>query len=73
MKDLWEKVYKCGENGLSEETVNVILDIIEKQMPLKVIENSYGILFCPVCKGSVWQNKDESNYCFRCGQKLNWS
>lgn len=72
MKDLWEKVYKYGENGLSEETVNEILDIIEKRMPLEVIQNGYGISFCPVCKGSVWQNKDESNYCFRCGQKISW-
>ena len=25
-----------------------------------------------MCGGSVWQNKDESKYCFRCGQALDW-
>jgi alkyl hydroperoxide reductase subunit AhpF len=43
-----------------------------KEIPLKVIDNGYGVAFCPVCHGSVWQNKDESNYCFRCGQKIKW-
>lgn len=72
MKNLWDRVCKYGENGLSEETVNEVLGLIEKQLPLKIIENGYGVYFCPVCKGSVWQNKDESNYCFRCGQKIKW-
>ena len=72
MKDLWEKVYTYGDKGLSQETVNEILDMIEKQIPLKVIDNGYGVSFCPICNGSVWQNKDESNYCFRCGQEIGW-
>lgn len=37
-----------------------------------VINNGYGVYFCPSCKGSVWQIKEESKYCFRCGEKLNW-
>ena len=38
----------------------------------KVHINSYNVAFCPRCNGSVWQVKHESNYCFRCGQELNW-
>ena len=72
MDDLWDRVYKYGKNGLSEETVNEILDIIDKSIPAKVTENGYGVYFCPACKESVWQNKNESNFCFRCGQKLSW-
>lgn len=39
---------------------------------MTVMMNSYGVAFCPKCTGSVWQIKDESKYCFRCGKKLNW-
>lgn len=39
----------------------------------KVFFNDYGVCFCNQCKGSVWQVKSESNYCFRCGAKLNWN
>ena len=27
----------------------------------------------PLCGDSLWQNRDESNYCFRCGQAIDWS
>lgn len=44
-----------------------------KRLPdREVTISSCGIAFCPTCKGFLWQNKDESNYCFRCGQKLYW-
>lgn len=45
---------------------------MDKKEDKKVIRNSYGVCFCPYCNGSVWQNKDESKYCFRCGKKLKW-
>lgn len=37
-----------------------------------VSKNKYEVGFCGNCHGSVWQNKDESKYCFRCGAKLIW-
>jgi rubrerythrin len=45
---------------------------MNKQQALKVVSNGYGVYFCPTCKGTVWQIKEESKYCFRCGQKLDW-
>ena len=39
----------------------------------KVINNGYGVHFCDNCNGTVWQNVDESHYCFRCGSLLDWS
>lgn len=44
----------------------------ELDVSKQVINNSYDVYFCPTCHKAVWQNKDESNYCFRCGQKLLW-
>lgn len=46
---------------------------LKKQISKKVTNNGYGVYFCPVCRGSVWQIRDESKYCFRCGQALDWS
>lgn len=51
---------------------NAAIESLQKQMPVKVTKNSHGVTFCSNCTKSVWQNKDESQYCFRCGQKLDW-
>lgn len=48
------------------------IESMERDVALKVEHNQYNVYFCPVCKGSIWQIRNESNYCFRCGQKLNW-
>ena len=56
---------QCAVNIKS--TLNKIL---EKQ---KAEISDYNIGFCPVCGDSLWQNRDESNYCFRCGQAIDWS
>ena len=54
------------------EALEKALEILEKQMPRKVIRSIYNVRFCPICQGSVWQNRYESKYCFRCGQALKW-
>lgn len=51
----------------------LVVEACEKQVAQKVDISPYNIKFCPVCKGSVWQIKHESKYCFRCGQKIYWS
>ena len=45
---------------------------IKRDSPLPVHVSDYGVGFCPSCGGSVWQNADESKFCFRCGQRLKW-
>lgn len=61
------------------EWMEVMAESLEKQIPKQVKkvrqETILGyavIVHCPNCGGSVWQNADESKYCFRCGQKLDW-
>lgn len=54
------------------EALEKALEVLEKQMPRKVIRSIYNVRFCPICQGSVWQNRYESKYCFRCGQALKW-
>lgn len=51
---------------------NAAIESLHKQIPVQVIKNNQGIAFCASCNGSAWQNKDESKYCFRCGQRLDW-
>ena len=54
------------------EALKKALELFEKQTPRKVIRSIYNVRFCPICQGSVWQNRYESKYCFRCGQALKW-
>ena len=82
-KQLWELIldresFIVGDNDeeiyrKDIEALEKALEILEKQMPRKVIRSIYNVRFCPICQGSVWQNRDESKYCFRCGQALDWS
>jgi rubrerythrin len=53
-----------------KEHYEILVFALEKQIPKEPIKSIYNVYFCPVCNGSLWQNKDESNYCFRCGQKI---
>jgi len=62
-----EEIYRKDIDALKKA-----LELFEKQMPRKVIRSIYHVRFCPICNGSVWQNRDESKYCFRCGQALKW-
>ena len=54
------------------ELSDTIKESLSKHIPKEPVISNYDVAFCPVCKGSLWQNKDESNYCFRCGQKIDW-
>ncbi len=61
------------------EALKVATEVLEKQIPKKVKKVRHETILgyavtvhCPVCGGSVWQNADESKYCFRCGQAIDW-
>lgn len=81
----------CSEIMLSVfedeiDTVNTVIEALEKQLPKKPKEMKYKPLRdsgwkyeCPTCRGACGENvyhyditKDEM-YCTTCGQKLDWS
>ena len=66
---------KASTEGLGfqchPDTYQAAIKALEKQMPKKVTTNGF-VYFCPECRGSVWQIKPESRFCFRCGQALDW-
>lgn len=59
-------------NGKYVEWTPELQEAWDKQQEVNVIYNGYGVKFCGKCDGTIWQNKDESKYCFRCGNKLKW-
>ena len=70
------KLAKYEDTGLEPDELQKSL---EKQIPKQVKKVRHETILgyavtvhCPFCGGSVWQNADESKYCFRCGQKLDW-
>lgn len=72
--DEWLKYSKIG-------TVEECQEAVEKQKPKKIqydnnIYNDgftrYRIGKCPIC-GEWYNDRDEYNYCHKCGNKLNWS
>lgn len=64
--------YIVNDTMTDLSSIDLAIQSLEKQIPMKPVRSSYNVAFCPVCNGSLWQNKDESNYCFRCGQKIEW-
>lgn len=57
------------------------IEALEKQMPQKVIPfcGSKEAFACPICgtfqdfKRKTLELRDVSDYCYKCGQKLDWS
>lgn len=61
------------------EILKTCAEALGKQIPQQVKKIRHETILgyavtvhCPFCGGSVWQNADESKYCFRCGQALKW-
>ena len=72
-----EEIQQYREIGTVEEC----RDPMEKQIPKRIQHDSniyndgftrYQIGKCPIC-GEWYNDKDEYNYCHKCGNKLNWS
>jgi hypothetical protein len=61
------------DSGEKKNIYDTAISALEKQIPKKPEISSYGIAFCPICCGSVWQNRDESDFCFRCDTAIDWS
>ena len=66
----------------TEEGYKVLLEMLEKQNAKKLVfnventlENGILCFYCPRC-GTLLFGRDirsRRNYCFECGQKLDWS
>ena len=54
---------------LSLETLELAKKAVEKQIPKKPIYWHY----CAVCASDINGIKGSGNYCFRCGQAIDWS
>lgn len=74
-EDCWEtsdgETFDFRSDAVDHEFEWLVSDM--NKIAQKVKTNGHGVYFCPNCNGSVWQNKDESKFCFRCGQELDWS
>lgn len=57
-----------------EESVNYLIELIERDTPMKVDSPNYygfGYYKCPKCMDIVIEER--FNYCPHCGQRLDWS
>ena len=77
-KDLKEHI-GCGiEVPLYDEELEVVVDALEKQIakkPKKIEVEGYrytDTYRCPICGGN-FSGTGIADYCYHCGQKLDWS
>ena len=77
-KDLKEHI-GCGiEVPLYDEELEVVVEALEKQIakkPKKTGIEGYryvDVYICPTCKGN-FSGTRIADYCYHCGQKLDWS
>lgn len=57
--------------------VRLTIEALEKQIPKKPVKKDFGYFYgivdtCPYC-GSDYALINKHNYCYDCGQKLDWS
>ena len=64
--------------GSIPESLKLAINALEKQIPMKVVEER-NIYLCPNCGSSAETDCGDDmldyrlNYCDNCGQKLDWS
>lgn len=61
---------KSFHNGSYGAAVDMAIDALEKQIPKKAGKKVFVFARCPVCGSPVECNED---YCFHCGQAIDWS
>ena len=64
------------ESGVINETLNMVENAVEKQIPCKLAPKSSKkseLPVCGKCNGIMDLMQGELNYCPNCGQKIDWS
>ena len=61
--------YEPQINQVGFEALEMAIDALKKQIPMKPILCDDEDLICPTCDADV----DWKYYCEKCGQKIDWS
>ena len=76
------KNYMCAGNPIwdtstIEQTLDMAIDALKKQIPMKPIGEHYAHMRCPSCNhripsGQGSSSRRRDNWCNYCGQKIDW-
>lgn len=62
-----------GEQEYSwRKATEILQELVDKETPMKV-EEELELFRCPKCNEKLLIYKRSINYCYECGQKLDWS
>lgn len=67
-----------GKREIHDESVELAVDALRKQIPKKAVGNHYAHMRCPTCNhripsGGGSSSRRRDNWCNYCGQKIDWS
>jgi hypothetical protein len=70
------KAKSYEEGGIRDRYTRLAIEALEKQMPKKPINDGSNIRYtpvysCPKCENRI-TGTGIANYCYHCGQKLDW-
>ena len=66
-----------GKREIHDESVELAVDALRKQIPQKAVGNHYAHMRCPTCNhripsGGGSSSRRRDNWCNYCGQKIDW-
>ena len=81
IRNLQDWLYFSSMNGgtkIQREALDIAVNAIEKQIPMKAIGTHYAHMRCPSCNhripsGGGSSSRRRDNWCNYCGQKIDWS
>lgn len=67
-----------GKREIHDESIELAVDALRKQIPQKAVGNHYAHMRCPACNhripsGGGSSSRRRDNWCNYCGQKIDWS
>lgn len=66
-----------GKREIHDESIELAVDALRKQIPQKAVGNHYAHMRCPACNhmipsGGGSSSRRRDNWCNYCGQKIDW-